>query len=121
MVSVVLILYRFYNRFEVVYREKVIEDLEMIQDVRNKWINADVLIFNARQWWVSKKFFEIGCYFQVENSIKLGMSIPAAFRITLGSIGDNLIYFLLFMQYFMMLFIKLISLSCFIKYKKQKY
>ncbi|TYI93251.1 hypothetical protein E1A91_D02G124200v1 [Gossypium mustelinum] len=59
--------------------------LDKLDDVSNEWINADVLIFNTGQWWVPGKLFETGCYFQVGNSVKLGMSIPAAFKMALGT------------------------------------
>ncbi|XP_021273981.1 protein trichome berefringence-like 7 [Herrania umbratica] len=59
--------------------------LDKLDDISNEWINADVLIFNTGQWWVPGKLFETGCYFQVENSVKLGMSIPTAFRTALGT------------------------------------
>ncbi|KAK2656156.1 hypothetical protein Ddye_009208 [Dipteronia dyeriana] len=59
--------------------------LDKMDDISNEWINADILIFNTGQWWVPGKLFETGCYFQVENSLKLGMSIPTAFRIALGT------------------------------------
>ncbi|OMO98287.1 hypothetical protein COLO4_14023 [Corchorus olitorius] len=57
--------------------------LDKLDDISNEWINADVLIFNSGQWWVPGKLFETGCYFQVGNTVKLGMSIPAAFRMAL--------------------------------------
>lgn len=59
--------------------------LDKLDDISDEWINADVLIFNTGQWWVPGKLFETGCYFQVGNSIKLGMSIPAAFRMALDT------------------------------------
>lgn len=57
--------------------------LDKLDDISSEWINADVLIFNTGQWWVPGKLFETGCYFQVGNSLKLGMSIPTAFRLAL--------------------------------------
>ncbi|GKV17251.1 hypothetical protein SLEP1_g27782 [Rubroshorea leprosula] len=57
--------------------------LDKLDDISNKWIDADALIFNTGQWWVPGKLFETGCYFQVGNSVKLGMSIPAAYRLAL--------------------------------------
>ncbi|XP_009776665.1 protein trichome berefringence-like 7 [Nicotiana tabacum] len=57
--------------------------LDKLDDISNEWINADVLIFNSGQWWVPGKLFGVGCYFQLNNTLKLGMSIPTAFRTAL--------------------------------------
>ncbi|XP_021632891.1 protein trichome berefringence-like 7 isoform X2 [Manihot esculenta] len=59
--------------------------LDKMDDISSKWVNSDVLIFNTGQWWVPGKLFETGCYFQVGNALKLGMSIPAAFKIALNT------------------------------------
>ncbi|KAE8723417.1 Protein trichome berefringence-like 7 [Hibiscus syriacus] len=59
--------------------------LDKLDDISNEWINADVLIFNTGQWWVPGKLFETGCYFQVGNSVKLGISIPAAYKTALST------------------------------------
>ncbi|KAE8704482.1 Protein trichome berefringence-like 7 [Hibiscus syriacus] len=59
--------------------------LDKLDDISNEWINADVLIFISGQWWVPGKLFEIGCYFQVGNSVKLGISIPAAYKTALST------------------------------------
>lgn len=54
--------------------------LDKLDDISNEWINSDLLVFNSGQWWVPGKLFGTGCYFQVGNSLKLGMSIAIAFR-----------------------------------------
>ncbi|CBI37559.3 unnamed protein product, partial [Vitis vinifera] len=59
--------------------------LDKLDNISREWINSDVLIFNTGQWWVPGKLFETGCYFQVGGSLRLGMSIPAAFRIALDT------------------------------------
>ncbi|XP_010551169.1 PREDICTED: protein trichome berefringence-like 7 [Tarenaya hassleriana] len=59
--------------------------LDKLDDISHEWVSADVLIFNTGQWWVPGKLFETGCYFQVGNSVKLGMSIRAAFRLALDT------------------------------------
>ncbi|KAJ7945259.1 Trichome birefringence-like family [Quillaja saponaria] len=59
--------------------------LDMLDDISHQWVDSDVLIFNTGHWWVPNKLFQVGCYFQVENSLKLGMSIPSAFRTALGT------------------------------------
>ncbi|KAA8531052.1 hypothetical protein F0562_005761 [Nyssa sinensis] len=59
--------------------------LDKLDDISNQWVNADVLIFNSGQWWVPGKLFGTGCYFQVGNSLKLGMSIDTAFRTALDT------------------------------------
>ncbi|KAJ9704044.1 hypothetical protein PVL29_005364 [Vitis rotundifolia] len=59
--------------------------LDKLDNISREWINSDVLIFNTGQWWVPGKLFETGCYFQVGGSLRLGMSIPTAFRIALGT------------------------------------
>ncbi|KAJ4825952.1 Protein trichome berefringence-like 7 [Turnera subulata] len=59
--------------------------LDKLDDISDQWVNSDVLIFNTGQWWVPGKLFQMGCYFQVGNSLKLGLSIPAAFRIALDT------------------------------------
>ncbi|KAL0449805.1 UNVERIFIED_CONTAM: protein trichome berefringence-like 7 [Sesamum latifolium] len=57
--------------------------LDKLDDISKEWINSDVLIFNSGQWWVPGKLFGTGCYFQVGESLKLGMSIATAFRTAL--------------------------------------
>ncbi|XAR73189.1 hypothetical protein NMG60_11007075 [Bertholletia excelsa] len=57
--------------------------LDKLDDISSEWVNSDVLIFNSGQWWVPGKLFRTGCYFQVGNSLKLGMSITAAFKTAL--------------------------------------
>ncbi|KDP24785.1 hypothetical protein JCGZ_25406 [Jatropha curcas] len=59
--------------------------LDKLDDISSEWVKSDVLIFNTGQWWVPGKLFDMGCYFQVGNSVKLGMSIPTAFRIALDT------------------------------------
>ncbi|KAK3002964.1 hypothetical protein RJ639_019555, partial [Escallonia herrerae] len=54
--------------------------LDTLDDISKEWIDSDVLIFNSGQWWVPGKLFSSGCYFQVGNSLKLGLSIANAFR-----------------------------------------
>ncbi|KAK7318456.1 hypothetical protein RJT34_03158 [Clitoria ternatea] len=57
--------------------------LDQLDDISDQWIDSDILIFNTGHWWVPSKLFDMGCYFQVGRSLKLGMSIPAAFRVAL--------------------------------------
>ncbi|XP_019177150.1 PREDICTED: protein trichome berefringence-like 7 [Ipomoea nil] len=57
--------------------------LDKMDAISHEWTNADILIFNSGQWWVPGKLFGTGCYFQVGNTIRLGMSIPMAFRTAL--------------------------------------
>ncbi|GMY12427.1 protein trichome berefringence-like 7 [Fagus crenata] len=59
--------------------------VDMLDDISNHWVNSDVLIFNTGQWWVPGKLFETGCYFQVGNTLKLGMPIPTAYRTALDT------------------------------------
>lgn len=59
--------------------------LDKLDEMSNKWVNSDILIFNTGHWWVPGKLFDTGCYFQVGDSLKLGMSIPIAFRTALDT------------------------------------
>ncbi|KAK7838104.1 protein trichome berefringence-like 7 [Quercus suber] len=59
--------------------------LDKLDNISSHWINSDILIFNTGQWWVPGKLFETGCYFQVRNTLKLGMPISAAYRTALGT------------------------------------
>ncbi|XP_027343751.1 protein trichome berefringence-like 7 isoform X1 [Abrus precatorius] len=57
--------------------------LDKLDDISDHWVDSDILIFNTGHWWVPSKLFDMGCYFQVGSSLKLGMPIPAAFKIAL--------------------------------------
>ncbi|GAV67730.1 PC-Esterase domain-containing protein/PMR5N domain-containing protein [Cephalotus follicularis] len=59
--------------------------LDKLDDISKEWIDSDYLIFNSGHWWSQSKLFEVGCYFQVGRSLKLGMSINSAFRTALGT------------------------------------
>ncbi|KAG9150793.1 hypothetical protein Leryth_002957 [Lithospermum erythrorhizon] len=57
--------------------------LDVMDDISKEWINSDVLIFNTGQWWVPGKLFGTGCYFQLGDSLRLGLSVANAFGIAL--------------------------------------
>uniref|UniRef100_A0A7N0T8S6 Trichome birefringence-like N-terminal domain-containing protein n=1 Tax=Kalanchoe fedtschenkoi TaxID=63787 RepID=A0A7N0T8S6_KALFE len=59
--------------------------LDELDSISSEWVDSDVLIFNSGQWWVPGKLFDTGCYFQVGGSLKLGLSIPGAFRTALDT------------------------------------
>ncbi|XP_065847326.1 protein trichome berefringence-like 7 [Euphorbia lathyris] len=57
--------------------------LDKLDDISKEWINSDVLIFNSGHWWTPTKLFEMGCYFQIGGSLKLGMRIADGLRTAL--------------------------------------
>lgn len=59
--------------------------LDKMDEISKEWIDSDILIFNTGHWWTRSKLFEMGCYFQVGGALKLGMSIPTAFRTALNT------------------------------------
>ncbi|XP_040995921.1 protein trichome berefringence-like 7 [Juglans microcarpa x Juglans regia] len=61
-------------------RVKTTLRLDKLDDISKEWVDSDVLIFNSGHWWTRTKLFEMGCYFQVGDSLKLGMPISTAFR-----------------------------------------
>ncbi|KAJ1395787.1 PMR5 N-terminal domain [Sesbania bispinosa] len=64
-------------------RVKTALRLDMIDDISHEWIDSDVLIFNSGHWWTRTKLFDMGWYFQVGNSLRLGMPINSAFHTAL--------------------------------------
>ncbi|GKV31046.1 hypothetical protein SLEP1_g39787 [Rubroshorea leprosula] len=64
-------------------RVKTALKLDKLDDISKEWIDADALIFNSGHWWTPSKLFEMGWYFQVGGSLKLGMPISSAFRTAL--------------------------------------
>ncbi|KAE9608920.1 hypothetical protein Lal_00020687 [Lupinus albus] len=59
-------------------RVKTTLRLNKIDDISHEWIDSDVLIFNSGHWWTRTKLFDMGWYFQVGNSLKLGLPINSA-------------------------------------------
>ncbi|KAG8660575.1 hypothetical protein MANES_02G175100v8 [Manihot esculenta] len=59
--------------------------LDKLDDISNEWVDSDVLIFNSGHWWNPSKLFEMGCYFQINGSLKLGMPITTAFKTALNT------------------------------------
>ncbi|CAL1362903.1 unnamed protein product [Linum trigynum] len=57
--------------------------LDKMDDISNEWIDSDFLIFNSGHWWTPSKLFEMGCYYQVGGSLKLGMPINTGFKMAL--------------------------------------
>ncbi|CAA6660344.1 unnamed protein product [Spirodela intermedia] len=57
--------------------------LDKLDDISEKWVDSDVLVFNSGHWWNPGKLFDSGCYFQVGGSLKLGMPITAAFKMAM--------------------------------------
>lgn len=64
-------------------RVKATLRLDKMDDISHEWIDSDVLIFNSGHWWTRTKLFDMGWYFQVGNSLKLGMPINSAFNTAL--------------------------------------
>ncbi|KAM1481820.1 hypothetical protein TB2_033500 [Malus domestica] len=59
--------------------------VDKLDDISQDWIDSDILIFNSGHWWTPSKLFDMGCYFQVGKSLKLGMPITTGFRIALNT------------------------------------
>ncbi|XP_012066080.1 protein trichome berefringence-like 7 isoform X2 [Jatropha curcas] len=59
--------------------------LDKLDDISHEWIDSDVLIFNSGHWWTPSKLFEMGCYFQIGGSLKLGMPITAGLKTALNT------------------------------------
>ncbi|KAL1309780.1 hypothetical protein HN51_052486 [Arachis hypogaea] len=59
--------------------------LDKIDDISHEWIDSDVLIFNSGHWWTRTKLFDMGWYFQVGSSVKLGMTINSAYNTALNT------------------------------------
>lgn len=64
-------------------RVKMTLKLDKMDTIHQRWVDSDILIFNSGHWWTETKLFDVGCYFQVGGSLKLGMSITSAFRMAL--------------------------------------
>uniref|UniRef100_A0A7C9EGQ8 Uncharacterized protein n=1 Tax=Opuntia streptacantha TaxID=393608 RepID=A0A7C9EGQ8_OPUST len=54
--------------------------LDTMDNAIGEWVDADILIFNTGHWWTKTKLFETGTYFQVGQSLKLGMPVADALR-----------------------------------------
>ncbi|GMH31653.1 hypothetical protein Nepgr_033497 [Nepenthes gracilis] len=59
--------------------------LDKLDDVSKEWADADILIFNTGHWWTKTKLFQMGSYFQMNGSLKLGMPIMTAFEKALNA------------------------------------
>ncbi|XP_020589526.1 protein trichome berefringence-like 7 [Phalaenopsis equestris] len=66
-------------------RVKMTLKLDKMDNINRRWVDSDILIFNSGHWWTPTKLFDVGCYFQVGSSLKLGMPITSAFRMALGT------------------------------------
>ncbi|KAL8167251.1 hypothetical protein V2J09_008750 [Rumex salicifolius] len=61
-------------------RVKSVLNLDKLDDIRQKWVDSDVLVFNTGHWWTKTKLFDLGVYFQIGGSLKLGMPIKTALK-----------------------------------------
>ncbi|KAI5072046.1 hypothetical protein GOP47_0012152 [Adiantum capillus-veneris] len=66
-------------------RIKTTLKLDKLEIAESRWMQADVLVFNTGHWWTTSKTFARGCYFQLDKSIKLGLSIESAYRTALST------------------------------------
>ncbi|KAJ0972109.1 hypothetical protein J5N97_020068 [Dioscorea zingiberensis] len=57
--------------------------LDKLDRMNKRWMDSDVLIFNSGHWWTATKLFDMGCYFQVDGLLRLGLPITAAFKMAL--------------------------------------
>ncbi|KAL5137245.1 Protein trichome birefringence-like 8 [Glycine soja] len=46
----------------------------------NKWVEADVLVFNSGHWWNPDKTIKLGIYFQEGGRVNKTMNVKEAFR-----------------------------------------
>lgn len=59
--------------------------LDRLDDISKEWIDSDAIIFNSGHWWIPSKLYDMGCYFQLGGSLKLGMSIAAAYKVAMST------------------------------------
>ncbi|XP_040995920.1 protein trichome berefringence-like 7 [Juglans microcarpa x Juglans regia] len=55
--------------------------VDMMDDISREWIDSDILMFNSGGWWTNDRLFhKMSCYFQVGNSLEMGMPVTAGYR-----------------------------------------
>ncbi|XP_024520544.1 protein trichome berefringence-like 7 [Selaginella moellendorffii] len=66
-------------------RVRSILRLDQLEASRTRWADADVLVFNSGHWWNPSKTRQVGCYFYVGNTLRLGMKLEAAYQAALNT------------------------------------
>ncbi|KAG7037262.1 Protein trichome berefringence-like 7, partial [Cucurbita argyrosperma subsp. argyrosperma] len=63
--------------------------LDEVDDIRDQWVDSDVLVFNTGGWWTENRLFnEMRCFFQIGDSLEMGMSVIDGYKMALNTWAD---------------------------------